>query len=170
MKQSQGSPKPNCVGSFGANNRFKPAGRTVVQFIISSVWCSKEILFLVTTLSNISCSAPSTSGFHRRVMLYRLHTPAHTLFLVHSRTQTQIQPSRLEVYCLPFCKAVWAFELPWPGTYPAPTTYKKGALTYGAAFPPWCTVPLLVYNSALSWTWTSLVSCRWFRWAWTRRW
>lgn len=132
MKQLWWSPKPNCVGSLGQITVF---AQQEVQwyslsssvfdvqrrFCFSSPNCQTSPALLPPPLdSTVSCTA---------------FTLSYTHFLVHSRTQTQIQPSRLEVYCLPFCRAVWAFELPWPGTYPAQTTYKKGGLTYGAAFP-----------------------------------
>lgn len=92
------------------------------------------------------------------------YVPAE-LTRVHSRAQAQIQPSRSEVYCLPFCSSVLAFELPWPGTSPGQTPYKEGAQTAEAAFISGrvlCNRLHVVHNPAFSWIWSLLANWRWF--------
>lgn len=134
------SPKPNCIGSFGKIRDFSQLD--VQWYSLSSAPFDVQRRFCFPSPNCQTSPAPLPPALGSAVSCTAF-TLSNTHFLVHSRTQTQIQPSRLEVYCLPFCRAVWAFELPWPGSYPAQTTYKKGVLTHRAAFPR-CRALLLV--------------------------
>lgn len=96
---------------FWANPRFQPAGRTVVQFISSSVWCSKQILFLLTKLSNISCSAPATSGFHLQ-SCYRSRTHTGSCTLKDTDTNSALKVRSVLFTILQSCLGFW-ITLTW---------------------------------------------------------
>lgn len=82
----------------------------------------------------------------------------HPLYAQRHRHKSN--PSRLQVYCLPFSFCVVAFALLWPGSSPAHTTYKE--IVEAALITQTCCVQSCAgcFKSAFLWICSLLVNGR----------